>query len=521
VHGPDALPAVDPPWHRAELAALRDAIRRYDIPVAPFRELVAGVEMDLTRRRYPTFAHLDLYCFRVAGTVGLMLAPVLGYSRPRALRAAADLGRAMQLTNILRDVREDLGRGRVYLPQDELAAFGVSEDDLARGHMSGRMRRLFEWQIARARACTHAAAPASASSRAHARGSPCASWPRCTPTSCARSRRRTTTSSAAAPSSAAAAGSCSSRAASRGGEHSVRSRRVAVIGGGIGGLTAAGLLASGGIPVTLFEAGQRLGGKAATFEADGLRLDLGPTLLTMPSVVRDTFARIGATDLLPPIVPLALQCEYRFASGMRYRAWSELARSVEEASAFGVHEAGGLRRFYADANALWRVAGEPYLEAPFDGLGGFLARVGRRGLSAALRGLRMGTLAQLAARHFRSHEMRQFVGTLRDVRRRVAVRGERGVRRHRASRACRRRPSRRGRDRHARRRARAGARTPRRRRARRTAGLVDVARDRGGRRRRGVRGRRGERRPARVGRGRPTAPSRSRATCCSRASANG
>ena len=151
VHGPDALPAVDPPWHRAELAALRDAIRRYDIPVAPFRELVAGVEMDLTRRRYPTFAHLDLYCFRVAGTVGLMLAPVLGYSRPRALRAAADLGRAMQLTNILRDVREDLGRGRVYLPQDELAAFGVSEDDLARGHMSGRMRRLFEWQIARAR----------------------------------------------------------------------------------------------------------------------------------------------------------------------------------------------------------------------------------------------------------------------------------------------------------------------------------------------------------------------------------
>ena len=190
----------------------------------------------------------------------------------------------------------------------------------------------------------------------------------------------------------------------------MRSRRVAVIGGGIGGVTAAGLLASGGIPVTLFEAGPRLGGKAATFEADGLRLDLGPTLLTMPSVVRDTFARIGATDVLPPIVPLELQCEYRFASGMRYRAWSELARSVEEASAFGVHEAGGLRRFYADANALWRVAGEPYLEAPFDGLGGFLARVGRRGLSAALRGLRMGTLAQLAARHFRSHEMRQFVG---------------------------------------------------------------------------------------------------------------
>ena len=151
LRGPGALTAVGAPWDAAELAALRDAVHRWDIPQAPFLELIAGVEMDLTRRRYATFADLDLYCFRVAGTVGLMLAPVLGYSRPRALRAAADLGRAMQLTNILRDVREDLERGRIYLPQDELAAFGVSEDDLAQGHMSGRMRRLFEWQIARAR----------------------------------------------------------------------------------------------------------------------------------------------------------------------------------------------------------------------------------------------------------------------------------------------------------------------------------------------------------------------------------
>jgi phytoene synthase len=107
--------------------------------------------MDLTERRYPTFETLDRYCFRVAGTVGLMLTPVLGYTRARALHAAADLGRAMQLTNILRDVREDLARGRIYLPQDELAAFGITEDDLARGRMSGRMRRLFMWQIERAR----------------------------------------------------------------------------------------------------------------------------------------------------------------------------------------------------------------------------------------------------------------------------------------------------------------------------------------------------------------------------------
>jgi phytoene synthase len=151
VYGTGALPVAGPPWDAAELAALRDTIRRWEIPEGPFRDLIAGVEMDLTQRRYATFAALDAYCFRVAGTVGLMLAPVLGYTTPRALAAAADLGRAMQLTNILRDVREDLERGRVYLPQDELGAFGVTEDDLARGRMSGRMRRLLVWQIARAR----------------------------------------------------------------------------------------------------------------------------------------------------------------------------------------------------------------------------------------------------------------------------------------------------------------------------------------------------------------------------------
>jgi len=166
----DTMPAE---WTAAEVEGIerrlpRPAYRRVlDICSGPGRHAqhlidkgydVTGVDRDATAIRQAratipgaTFIELDLYCFRVAGTVGLMLAPVLGYSRPRALRAAADLGRAMQLTNILRDVREDLGRGRVYLPQDELAAFGVSEDDLARGNPSGRMRRLFEWQIARAR----------------------------------------------------------------------------------------------------------------------------------------------------------------------------------------------------------------------------------------------------------------------------------------------------------------------------------------------------------------------------------
>ncbi len=153
----DASPAEDTggqdyPWHPAELAALKDAIRRFAIPRAPFLDLLSGMEMDLRLKAYPRFAELDRYCYCVAGTVGLMLCPVLGYSDERALTAAADLGRAMQLTNILRDVKEDLARGRVYLPADELSAFGLGEEDLQRAQVDDRMRAFLRCQIARARA---------------------------------------------------------------------------------------------------------------------------------------------------------------------------------------------------------------------------------------------------------------------------------------------------------------------------------------------------------------------------------
>lgn len=139
------------PLHPSELAALRDTVHRFHIPEAPFQDLISGMEMDLTHSRYRTFAELDLYCYRVAGTVGLMLAPVLGYSDASALPAAADLGRAMQLTNILRDVKEDLARGRIYLPAQELAAFGVSEAALAAGTVDEHFRALMRFQIERAR----------------------------------------------------------------------------------------------------------------------------------------------------------------------------------------------------------------------------------------------------------------------------------------------------------------------------------------------------------------------------------
>ncbi|WP_223642035.1 phytoene/squalene synthase family protein [Corallococcus sp. EGB] len=147
-------PSVDAPspWDPSEFAALRHTIHHYRIPEQPFQDLISGMEMDLTKLRYDTWEELDLYCYRVAGVVGLMLTPVLGCEDARAVEPAADLGRAMQLTNILRDVREDLERGRVYLPSEELRAFGITEDALRAGRVDAKWRDFMRFQIQRARA---------------------------------------------------------------------------------------------------------------------------------------------------------------------------------------------------------------------------------------------------------------------------------------------------------------------------------------------------------------------------------
>jgi phytoene synthase len=150
IYGRAPMPAVLP-WNAAELAAFRDTVERARIPELPFQELINGMEMDLAKTRYATFDELALYCHRVAGVVGLMMTPVLGYSDERCLPYAADLGVAMQLTNILRDVKEDLARGRVYLPADELARFGVTEAALAAGTVDERWVAFMKFQLERAR----------------------------------------------------------------------------------------------------------------------------------------------------------------------------------------------------------------------------------------------------------------------------------------------------------------------------------------------------------------------------------
>jgi phytoene synthase len=131
--------------------ALADARRRFAIPLDALRALVDGGLQDLDRQRYEDFDELVGYCRKVAGAVGLACLPVYGAEGEEPRARAERLGVALQLINILRDVEEDGGFGRVYLPQDELAAFGVSEADLAAGRVTDGWRRLAAFQAERAR----------------------------------------------------------------------------------------------------------------------------------------------------------------------------------------------------------------------------------------------------------------------------------------------------------------------------------------------------------------------------------
>ncbi|MBM3255480.1 MAG: phytoene/squalene synthase family protein [Candidatus Omnitrophica bacterium] len=133
------------------LLAFRDTIKKFNIPEYYFKELLEGMQMDLVKNRYQSFEELYAYCYKVAGVIGLIMLKVFGYDNPGIQKYAIDLGIAMQLTNILRDIKEDWDKGRVYLPQDELCNFGVSEEDIAEGKIDDNFKRLIQFQIKRAR----------------------------------------------------------------------------------------------------------------------------------------------------------------------------------------------------------------------------------------------------------------------------------------------------------------------------------------------------------------------------------
>jgi phytoene synthase len=138
--------------------AMQPFVAPFHLPRAQFDALIDGVAMDAAPRRYTTFAELEPYCHRVASSVGLICAEIFGYREPAVLTYARDLGVALQLTNILRDVGVDYRRGRMYLPLEDLARFGCAEDDVARevreagaGVRSASLRAVLEHQAARAR----------------------------------------------------------------------------------------------------------------------------------------------------------------------------------------------------------------------------------------------------------------------------------------------------------------------------------------------------------------------------------
>ncbi|TYH00864.1 hypothetical protein ES288_A09G010600v1 [Gossypium darwinii] len=144
-------------------AALSDTVSKYPVDIQPFKDMIEGMRLDLRKSRYMNFDELYLYCYYVAGTVGLMSVPVMGIapeskaSVESVYNAALALGIANQLTNILRDVGEDARRGRIYLPQDELARFGLSDDDIFRGQVTDKWRNFMKDQIKRARMFFHEA----------------------------------------------------------------------------------------------------------------------------------------------------------------------------------------------------------------------------------------------------------------------------------------------------------------------------------------------------------------------------
>ena len=131
---------------------LSQVVKDYAIPRENFEEILAGMEADLVKTRYQDFGELRQYCYQVASAVGLVCIQISGFKDARARAHAIDLGLAMQLTNISRDVKEDLDLGRIYLPQDELARFGYSEEDLLSGRVNDAFRALMRFQAERARA---------------------------------------------------------------------------------------------------------------------------------------------------------------------------------------------------------------------------------------------------------------------------------------------------------------------------------------------------------------------------------
>ena len=146
-----------------EMQALAESITRFKIPRPPFDDLILGLEMDLNGTTYKTFDELSLYCYRVASTIGLISIEIFGYRNPSAREYAMNLGKALQVVNILRDLESDARRGRLYLPQEDLDRFGIRPAEITEGRYSDPFIELMQFECDRARGFFDAARDALAS----------------------------------------------------------------------------------------------------------------------------------------------------------------------------------------------------------------------------------------------------------------------------------------------------------------------------------------------------------------------
>ena len=253
--------------------ALLPYIRQFSLPREPFEALIEGVEMDLGCRRYETFADLYEYCIRVASAVGLICVEIFGYRDPAARQYAIDLGVALQLTNILRDVPVDLAQGRVYIPLEDLRAHGCTEADLRHevaqaggGVRSPAVKALLRQQAVRAR--DYYGRAARALPRQDVRRLVAAEIMgaiyRTHPDADRAARLRRVL--AGRPHSTAAARPDRGRHLGPGRAPAVSARfDVIVIGAGFAGLSAAAALAERGARVLVLDARPQLGGRATAF----------------------------------------------------------------------------------------------------------------------------------------------------------------------------------------------------------------------------------------------------------------
>ena len=132
-------------------SAFAKTVKKYNIPKYYFKELIEGVTMDINTKRYDTFTDLEIYCYKVASVVGLIMCRIFGYTDNSALSNAIYLGKAMQLTNIIRDIYEDYKMGRIYLPDDEMKCFEYSADDMGAKKINENFKDMMSYQVKRAR----------------------------------------------------------------------------------------------------------------------------------------------------------------------------------------------------------------------------------------------------------------------------------------------------------------------------------------------------------------------------------